>query len=78
MLCDFKDVKGIMNVVIDRLDHQNLNDIDPFRELNPSAEDLARDLCREINSLVSTKNGRAHIKKAKLWETHVNAVTYFE
>ena len=42
LLYDFKDLKLVMNEVIDRLDHQFLNDIDPFRQQNPSAENMAR------------------------------------
>jgi 6-pyruvoyltetrahydropterin/6-carboxytetrahydropterin synthase len=79
LLCDFKDVKNLLNEVIARLDHQYLNDIEPFRELNPSAENLARYVFRETNSLVATTTqGRASVKRVKVWETDRNAVTYIE
>ena len=42
LLLDFKDLKQVMRPVIDRLDHQMLNDLEPFTEINPSAENLAR------------------------------------
>ncbi len=80
LLCDFKDVKSLLNEVIGRLDHQYLNDVEPFKEeLNPSAENLARYLFRETNSLVSdSTEGRACVKRVKVWETERNAVTYIE
>src|SRR6202043_2598602 len=41
LLLDFKDLREVMRHVIDRLDHQMMNDIEPFTTLNPSAENLA-------------------------------------
>jgi 6-pyruvoyltetrahydropterin/6-carboxytetrahydropterin synthase len=35
---DFVDVKKNLRAVADRLDHENLNDLPPFTELEPSAE----------------------------------------
>jgi 6-pyruvoyltetrahydropterin/6-carboxytetrahydropterin synthase len=42
LLLDFKDLKDVMKHAIDRLDHQMINDIEPFTVLNPSAENLAK------------------------------------
>jgi len=42
MLVDFIDVKTLMRAVIERLDHQFLNDVAPFDEKNPSAEKYRR------------------------------------
>ena len=37
LLLDFKDLREVMKHVIDRLDHQMINDLEPFTKLNPSA-----------------------------------------
>src|ERR1700732_3482757 len=42
LLLDFKLLKQVLRPVIDRIDHQMLNDLEPFTVLNPSAENLAR------------------------------------
>ena len=42
LLLDFKMLKQVMRPVIDRIDHQMLNDLEPFTTLNPSAENIAR------------------------------------
>ena len=42
LLLDFKQLKLVMRPVIERIDHQMLNDLEPFTELNPSAENIAR------------------------------------
>ena len=79
LLCDFKDVKASIKEVIDRLDHQFLNDLEPFQKANPSAENIARYLYGEIGSLVSQSSEcRAKVSRVKVWETERNAATYFE
>lgn len=79
LLYDFKDVKALMKEVLGRLDHQFLNNLEPFREANPSAENIARYLYLEIGSLVSQSSEyRAKVSRVKVWETERNAVTYFE
>ena len=42
LLLDFKDLREVMKHVIERLDHQMINDIEPFTVINPSAENLAK------------------------------------
>ena len=42
LLLDFKLLKTLLRPVVERLDHLMINDIEPFTELNPSAENLAR------------------------------------
>jgi 6-pyruvoyltetrahydropterin/6-carboxytetrahydropterin synthase len=42
LLLDFKLLKQVLRPVVDYLDHQMINDLKPFDELNPSAENLAR------------------------------------
>ena len=39
---DFVEVKHHLRELAERLDHQNLNDLPPFTEIEPSAENQAR------------------------------------
>lgn len=41
MLLDFKIIKTALKDVLDRLDHQILNETPPFDKLSPSSENLA-------------------------------------
>ena len=43
-----------MRPVIDRLDHQMLNELAPFTEINPSAENLARYFYDETNQQLAS------------------------
>src|SRR5207245_4188306 len=40
LLLDFKDLREVMKHVIDRLDHQMINDVEPFTEMNQSAKNI--------------------------------------
>ncbi len=79
LLLDFRDLKEVMRPVIDRLDHQMMNDIAPFVELNPSAENIARYFFDETNArLHASTNGRVHVKEVTIWETDTTTATYRE
>jgi 6-pyruvoyltetrahydropterin/6-carboxytetrahydropterin synthase len=69
----------VMKPTIDRLDHQMMNDIEPFRTLNPSAENLAKYFFDETNRhLKSATSGRVSVKVVTIWETDTTTATYFE
>jgi len=79
LLLDFKDLKVVMKPTIDRLDHQMMNDIEPFTTLNPSAENLAKYFYDETNSrLKNVTAGRVSVKVVTIWETDTTTATYFE
>jgi len=48
VLVDFRDLKRILTEVISELDHQYLNDLEAFREQNPTTENLARVVYRAV------------------------------
>jgi 6-pyruvoyltetrahydropterin/6-carboxytetrahydropterin synthase len=79
LLLDFKDLREVMRHVTDRLDHQMINDLEPFKVLNPSAENLAKYFYDESNSRLQTvTNGRVHIRSVTVYETDTTTATYFE
>jgi 6-pyruvoyltetrahydropterin/6-carboxytetrahydropterin synthase len=65
--------------VIDRLDHQMLNEIEPFTALNPSAENLAKYFYDEAGArLKSLTQGRVVIGDVTIWETDTTTARYSE
>ena len=79
MLLDFKMLKEVMRPVIDRIDHQMLNDLEPFTILNPSAENLARYFYQQTNvQLFEMSAGRVQVKDCTVWETDTTTATYYE
>ncbi len=49
---DFKDLKENVKIVLSRFDHAHLNEIPPFDELSPTAENLAMVVAEEVGKLV--------------------------
>jgi 6-pyruvoyltetrahydropterin/6-carboxytetrahydropterin synthase len=79
LLVDFKDLREVMRQVIDRLDHQMINDLEPFTELNPSAENLAKYFYLETNGqLRQVTNGRVSVKDVTVFETDTTTAKYSE
>ncbi len=79
LLVDFKDLREVMRGVIERLDHQMINELEPFTTVNPSAENLAKYFYQETNAnLIKATNGRVKVKDVTIWETDTTTATYFE
>ncbi|MGD0360312.1 MAG: 6-carboxytetrahydropterin synthase QueD [Bryobacteraceae bacterium] len=75
LLVDFVVVKKLMQTVVDRLDHQYLNDLAPFDVLNPSAENMAKyfydQICGGLGQTTPVKLGQVRI-----WETDTSSAVY--
>jgi 6-pyruvoyltetrahydropterin/6-carboxytetrahydropterin synthase len=74
LLVDFVELKKLMNGVIDRLDHQFINDLAPFDTINPSAENMAKYFYDEISAGLGESSIR--VSEVKLWETDTASATY--
>jgi 6-pyruvoyltetrahydropterin/6-carboxytetrahydropterin synthase len=79
LLLDFKDLREVMKGTIERLDHQMINELEPFTELNPSAENLAKYFYDQSNAkLERVTNGRVRVKNVTIYETETTTATYSE
>ena len=76
MVMDFKQMKAAANEVCDQLDHHYLNEIPPFTEINPTAENIAAWLYGEISKKIN--NDQAKVSSLTLWETDRACVKYTE
>jgi 6-pyruvoyltetrahydropterin/6-carboxytetrahydropterin synthase len=74
LLADFGDVKKLLREVIARLDHQFINDLEPFTVVNPSAENMAKYFYDEIRAGLDQ---RVKLAQVKVWETDTACATYF-
>lgn len=79
LLLDFKLLKTLLRPVVDYLDHKMINDLAPFTELNPSAENLARyfydETARQLHEMTS---GRVRVKDCTVFETDTSFARYYE
>jgi 6-pyruvoyltetrahydropterin/6-carboxytetrahydropterin synthase len=78
LLIDFVELKQILRRIIERLDHQFLNDVPPFDELNPSAENMARYFHQEMSRQLdgSARPNPVRVAEIKIWETDTATATY--
>lgn len=72
LLYDFIELKERLRATSDYLDHQFINDLKPFDEINPSAENLAKFFWDEIQRDLKT----ASVSYVRVWETETSCATY--
>jgi len=73
---DFKAIKATAKEALSRLDHRHLNEIKPFDVINPTAENLAAYLYRQLSG--SLNGPRTRVGAVTLWETERACVRYTE
>ena len=75
LLVDFVELKRVMKDTIDYLDHRFINDLEPFTELNPSAENIAKFFHDRISEGLRTEVP-VRIAEVKVWETDTSSAVY--
>ncbi len=75
VLIDFGEVKKYLARIIDSLDHKFLNELDFFRNVNPSSENIARYIARELQS--SLTNPSVNVSRVSVWESDDACATYY-
>lgn len=81
MLLDFGEVKRKLNDIMDELDHNNLNEIEPFHggsEDNPTVENLARYIYNRLKAEAGENSGPAQIYAVRVWESPDTSAAYSE
>lgn len=76
MAIDFKTIKGSAKALCAQLDHQYLNDIPPFDQVNPTAENLAAFFYHGLSKKLNSE--RVKVSAIILWETERACVRYTE
>lgn len=73
---DFKLLKLETNELLKTLDHKYLNDLEPFREMSPSSENLARYIYRKLS--VKLNNNNIKVEMITVWESDFACASYYE
>ena len=73
---DFRMIRNAAREIGDRLDHRYLNDLEPFQEVNPTAENIAAYFYRELRQ--NLDRPKLKVKSVTLWETDRACVRYSE
>ncbi len=73
---DFRDIKKGVKGVLKNLDHFNLNELPPFQNVNPTSENIARFLYRELSRKLNSEN--ITVSRIKVSETPGAGAFYWE
>jgi 6-pyruvoyltetrahydropterin/6-carboxytetrahydropterin synthase len=78
LLVDFVELKRILHAIVERLDHVFLNDLPPFDQLNPTAENMARFFYEQLSQGVAglAPENPVRVAEVKIWETDTATATY--
>ncbi len=79
MVIDFADLQKVVAELCARFDHQNMNEVAPFTEVNTTAENLSRFFYVEANRLLAdVEGGRVSVSKVEVWENEGSLAVYRE
>jgi len=70
---DFKRLKEDLASVLSPFDHAYLNEVPPFDELNPTAENLARVIFEGLSRTVAPE---VTVAEVAVWESPIARITY--
>ena len=71
---DFVELKKHLAEVISRFDHTCLNDVPPFDKLNPSSENIAATVYKELKSKMS--GAPVSLSCVEVWESPQTGIIY--
>lgn len=78
ILVDFGDLKRLTREVVQELDHAHLNDLPVFAEHNPSSENIARHIYRELANRLAELTPNARMRSVSVSEKGTSRATYLE
>lgn len=70
---DFKSLKADLAEVLGRYDHVLINEVEPFDTISPTAENLARVICEQLQQVVDS---RVRVSEVAVWESPIAKLVY--
>ncbi|MDO8580707.1 MAG: 6-carboxytetrahydropterin synthase QueD [Candidatus Omnitrophota bacterium] len=74
MVADFCTMKKKLKDCLSPLDHACLNDLDYFKNVNPTTEHIAKYIYQNFAKQMAPVN----VKQVRVWESETSSVTYYE
>jgi 6-pyruvoyltetrahydropterin/6-carboxytetrahydropterin synthase len=75
LLVDFLEVNRLISGAVGYLDHRFINDLPPFDEINPSAENIARYFYDKISPELKSEIP-VRVSAIQVWETDASSAIY--
>lgn len=76
LVIDFKELKTLTKAVIEQFDHKYLNELDYFKKVNPSSENIAKYIFNELEGKLKSRN--VTLWKVSVYESLNSSATYFK
>jgi len=76
LLIDFKILKKATQKALDELDHKFLNELDAFKSVNPSSENIARHVFKSVSKHLNCQELK--VSKVTAWESESACASYME
>ena len=74
VLLDFGEIKAHLAEIMERLDHKFLNDLDFFKDGNPSSENIAHYIARSIQEKMN--GSTVKVTRVTAWESDSACATF--
>ena len=74
VVIDFRALKKHVNAVVGTLDHKFLNELEPFKDQNPSSENIARYVAERLALQLKDP---IKVSRVTAWESERACATYY-
>jgi 6-pyruvoyltetrahydropterin/6-carboxytetrahydropterin synthase len=71
---DFKELRQHTREILSSLDHAFLNELDPFQEMNPSSENIARFIFQGLEAKMAGRG--ISVLRVNVWESDHSCASY--
>ena len=75
MVVDFYDLERVLREIVEPYEHVFLNEVPPYDDLNPTAENIARVVGDQLAERLD--DDRVHVHRVEVWETDLCGATYY-
>ena len=75
LLIDFRQIKNETKNILNALDHKFINDLEMFKAMEPSSENIARHIFESLSQKLNTEDIK--ISRVTAWESDTACATYW-
>ena len=72
---DFNHLGAVLRALVEPYEHVFLNEVAPFDDVNPTAENLARVIADDLAAKMD--DGRVRVSRVEVWENDTCCAVYF-
>jgi 6-pyruvoyltetrahydropterin/6-carboxytetrahydropterin synthase len=76
VVIDFGIIKGYLREILEYLDHKYLNELEPFKDINASSENISKYIADEIDAKLGN-NKEIKVSRVRVWESDDACATYY-